>query len=70
MSKFWAIPIRDNGMEKLGTDGVLIGRYASIGNFVRFMMLKHGRPGITYNIYACERISTRGAKPVLSYKVH
>lgn len=50
--KFIARPIDPvTRNDRLGTDDVIGGEYKTYGNFLRFAMNRHARPGIEYRIY-------------------
>lgn len=49
--KWWAIPLRPNGQEKMGTEGCLCGYYTSKRTFVRYLLNPYGQPGTLYNLY-------------------
>lgn len=54
MAKFYAIPCRDNGTERMGTEGVLRGdegEYQTMRTFLRYRVEPCGQPGVKYNIY-------------------
>lgn len=34
--KFYAIPVRSNGRDQLGTCGIISGEYKSLQNFIRY----------------------------------
>jgi hypothetical protein len=51
MSKYLAIPLRDDGTERLGTEGVLSGQYDSTVAFLRYCVRRYAQPGTVYVIY-------------------
>jgi hypothetical protein len=57
--RYGAIPLRADGSERMGTEGVLTGDYASPDNFIRYRVRPYGTPGTTYHILNGLGISAR-----------
>ena len=49
--KWYAIPLRADGTESLGTIGVLTGEYKCKETFLRYRVRPHGDPGKSYQLY-------------------
>lgn len=50
-TKWFAIPLRTDGTECIGTTGVLTGNYASKQSMLRYCVNKYGVSGTTYVLY-------------------
>ena len=48
--KFYAIPVRENGRDQMGTCGVISGEYKSVHNFIRYNH-KHFADNAMYSVY-------------------
>lgn len=46
-----ARPLNDNGLERTGTLGTIMGQYRSSDTFRRYAFNRYGRFGETYRIY-------------------
>lgn len=51
MAKYFAIPLRADGTEELGTFGVLTGNYGSYETFVRYLFGRYSCTETRYNVY-------------------
>ena len=49
--KYFAIPLREDGTERLGTEGVFVGEYLSHQNFLRYRVAPNATNPYGYAIY-------------------
>lgn len=49
--RVFARPLRADGTEYMGTEGVISGDYQTLATFNRYSFRHHGLAGFTYNVY-------------------
>lgn len=63
-----AIPLRENGRERMGTAGTLRGEYRSFQNFRRYFFDKHAVEDMMYNVYYVQEATRDWIKIAIGIK--